>query len=67
MHFHLSVLSSICLRTNKGLSMGSLKVLKVYIILGSFLLHFRENYVLYVIIYTIFPILCFGMVLLCVL
>jgi len=35
----------------------------MYIILGSFCAIFRENYVRYVIIYILFPILCFGMVL----
>ena len=37
-------------------------MLSVYIILGHFPSIFRENYVFYVIVYTLFPILCFGMV-----
>jgi len=54
MHLPLSLLSSVCLRTSNGLSMGEFDKSLKCTIFGVILLHFMENCVLYVIIYTHF-------------
>ena len=63
LHLPWLVFSSVCLRISNGLSMEEFGKCLKCIILGSFCYIFRENYMLYVIIYAPFPVLRSGMVL----